>query len=345
MNSRNKYVANLSAAWAAHKAPRATDAPTVVSLFAGCGGSSLGYSMAGYDERLAVEWDDAAAETFRLNFPGVSLHHGDIGSLPEADALRLAGLESGALDVLDGSPPCQGFSTAGKRNMDDSRNRLFLEYIRLLNAFRPKMFIMENVSGMVRGKMKLAFVEILRELKGCGYLVSARVMDSMYFGVPQSRKRIIFVGARQDTNCAPTHPAPQTSPVGLADAVELSVDALRGGWGARQFRSAQRRLAPLRLAPRRVSNGTGVVNRQFNNKFRGLDKPCVTLETGHPPILKLFGREREMGLLECSLVGSFPPEFVWGRDAYARIGNSVPPLFMRAIATHVRGLLKVAHGA
>lgn len=324
MNSRNKYVANLSAAWAAHKAPRATDAPTVVSLFAGCGGSSLGYSMAGYDERLAVEWDDAAAETFRLNFPGVSLHHGDIGSLPEADALRLAGLESGALDVLDGSPPCQGFSTAGKRNMDDSRNRLFLEYIRLLNAFRPKMFIMENVSGMVRGKMKLAFVEILRELKGCGYLVSARVMDSMYFGVPQSRKRIIFVGARQDTNCAPTHPAPQTSPVGLADAVELSADAVRGGWGARQF---------------------GVVNRQFNNKFRGLSKPCVTLEKTRPPILKLFGREREMGLLECSLVGSFPPEFVWGRDAYARIGNSVPPLFMRAIATHVRGLLKVAHGA
>lgn len=87
------------------------------------------------------------------------------------------------------------------------------------------------------------------------------------------------------------------------------------------------------------------IDRQFNNKFRGLDKPCVTLEKTRPPILKLFGREREMGLLECSLVGSFPPEFVWGRDAYARIGNSVPPLFMRAIATHVRGLLKVAHGA
>ena len=82
--------------------------------------------------------------------------------------------------------------------MDDGRNQLFQEYVRLLRGMRPKVFVMENVSGMVKGKMKLIFAEILRELKGSGYKVSARLMNAMYFGVPQSRERMIFVGIRED---------------------------------------------------------------------------------------------------------------------------------------------------
>src|ERR1022692_353194 len=109
------YVQDLDAAWAAHLAPRKKNAPTVVSLFAGCGGSSLGYSMAGYRELLAVEWDAKACATFRLNFPGVPVHEGDIALLTNRMAGKLTGLKPGELDVLDGSPPCQGFSTAGKR--------------------------------------------------------------------------------------------------------------------------------------------------------------------------------------------------------------------------------------
>ncbi len=196
------YPAHLEACWREHLAPRPPDAPTVVSLFAGCGGSSLGYSMAGYRELLAVEWDDHAVETFRLNFPDVPVYHGDIGKLSVEECLRLAGVTPGELDVLDGSPPCQGFSTAGRRRMDDGRNQLFKEYVRLLRGLRPKVLVMENVSGMVKGKMKLIFVEILRELKASGYHVEARLMNAMYFGVPQSRERMIFIGVREDLwNC------------------------------------------------------------------------------------------------------------------------------------------------
>ena len=90
--------------------------PTVISTFAGCGGSSLGYQMAGYRELLAVEWDDNAVETFRLNFPDVPVYHGDIAALSVEECLSLAGLKSGELDVFDGSPPCQGFSTAKLRH-------------------------------------------------------------------------------------------------------------------------------------------------------------------------------------------------------------------------------------
>ena len=170
----------------------------MISLFAGCGGSSLGYSMAGYRELLAVEWDDHAVETFKLNFPEVPVWHGDIAKLSIEECLRITGLQPGELDVLDGSPPCQGFSTAGKRKMDDGRNQLFREYVRLLRGLEPKVFVMENVRGTVLGRMKLIFAEIMRELKASGYKVSARLMNAMYFGVPQSRQRMIFIGIRED---------------------------------------------------------------------------------------------------------------------------------------------------
>jgi DNA (cytosine-5)-methyltransferase 1 len=192
------YKETLDAAWAEHLAPRAADAPTVISTFAGGGGSSLGYSMAGFREVLAVEWDDNAAATFRLNFPHVPLYHGDIAKLSVEEALRISGLQPGELDVFDGSPPCQGFSTAGKRDFGDKRNQLFKEYVRLLRGLRPKVFVMENVSGMVKGDMKLIFAEILTELKASGYAVKARLLNAMYFGVPQSRERMIFIGVRND---------------------------------------------------------------------------------------------------------------------------------------------------
>lgn len=160
-----KYLEILDEGWKKHLLPRADNAPTVISTFAGCGGSSLGYSMAGYRELLAVEWESNAAKTFAYNFPEIPLYHGDICQLSTDEILKQTGLKDGELDVFDGSPPCQGFSTAGKRDFDDSRNQLFVEYVRLLNGLMPKVFVMENVSGMVKGKMKLIFVEILKKLK------------------------------------------------------------------------------------------------------------------------------------------------------------------------------------
>jgi DNA (cytosine-5)-methyltransferase 1 len=101
------YPAFLEACWREHLKPKAEDAPTVISLFAGCGGSSLGYSMAGYRELLAVEWDDHAVKTFKLNFPDVPVWHGDIADLSVERCMEMAGLSGqGQLDVLDGSPPC-----------------------------------------------------------------------------------------------------------------------------------------------------------------------------------------------------------------------------------------------
>ena len=101
----NKYLQILDRAWIAHNNPRKVNAPTIISTFAGAGGSSLGYSMAGYHELLAIEWDDNAVETFRLNFPDTQIYHGDISELTTAECLQLAGIEPGELDIFDGSGP------------------------------------------------------------------------------------------------------------------------------------------------------------------------------------------------------------------------------------------------
>ena len=197
--------------------------PTVVSLFAGCGGSSLGYKQAGYDVRLAVEWDTGAADVYRRNFPSTNVFEGDIADLTAEEALRVTALEPGELDVLDGSPPCQGFSTAGKRKFADTRNRLFEEYVRMVEVFKPRMLVMENVSGLRKGKMKLIFAEMTRALKDAGYKVSCRELNASWYGVPQDRRRLIWVGVRQDLAAMPGHPEPTvTVPVSAGQALNMS---------------------------------------------------------------------------------------------------------------------------
>ena len=334
------YPAFLNACWQEHLAPRAADAPTVISTFAGAGGSSLGYSMAGFRELLAVEWDDNAVATFQLNFPDVSVYHGDIAKLSVEDVLQRTGLQPGQLDVFDGSPPCQGFSTVGKRDFYDDRNQLFREYVRLLRGLRPKVFVMENVSGMVKGKMKLVFAEILRELKASGYKVSARLLNAMYFNVPQSRERMIFVGVREDLGIEPSHPQAQSVPVTVKNAW--------AGVNSQGTPIPESALPLARLIPQGDSNGGGKYSRGLNgttNNF-GLsrlawDKPSCTIPKTsilNSSILQPDKHER-LSIEQAQRIGSFPDEYRLIGDfpsKWARIGNSVPPLMMRSVAKHIR---------
>lgn len=286
--------------------------------------------MAGYRELLAVEWDDNAVATFHLNFPEVPVYHGDIAKLSVEECLRLAGVGVGELDVLDGSPPCQGFSTAGKRNLDDERNQLFRQYVRLLRGLQPRAFIMENVSGMVKGKMKLVFAEAMRELKASGYKVSTRLMNAMYFNVPQSRQRMIFVGVREDLGKESSHPAAEARPIVLRDALrDVSPDSRK-----------QPHISPLREVRWRETARGDAHKERFSLLRLAWNRPA-------PTVLKVSGsgghmhpdEPRLLNTAELQRVASFPDAFRfvgnWS-DSVQRIGNTVPPLFMRAIAVHVR---------
>ena len=343
ISSRSSYLDILNDAWAQHLAPRAVDAPTVISTFAGCGGSSLGYSMAGFRELLAVEWDQNAVDTFRLNFPDVPVYHGDIAKLSVDECLTRTGLQPEQLDVFDGSPPCQGFSTAGKRMIDDPRNQLFREYVRLLRGLRPKVFVMENVSGMVKGKMKLIFADILRELKASGYAVSARLMNAMYFNVPQSRERMIFIGVRDDLGVAPTHPRGSNKPITVREAIGAIASLL-----TKTKSNAHRVIDPPALTElqrqryHEIKPGTAHPIR-FSQKRIGWDAPCNTIvrERGSGGIM----HPEEARLLydwELKRAASYPDDFQFigtYDQMLNRIGNSVPPLFMRSIAQHIRGAI------
>ena len=217
-----------------------------VSTFSGCGGSSLGYKMAGFRVLWANEFIPAAQDTYRANHHGTILDTRDIRTVQPADILEAIGMQAGELDLFDGSPPCASFSTAGKREAgwgkvkaySDTKQRtddLFFEYTRLVKGVQPKVFVAENVSGLVKGTAKGYFLEILAALKECGYTVSAKLLDAQWLGVPQMRQRVIFVGVRNDLvakyGVKPVHPKPLLYRYSVRDALPWIVNLNRDSMG------------------------------------------------------------------------------------------------------------------
>lgn len=325
----------------ARSAASSGNAPTVISTFAGCGGSSLGYKLAGFRELLAVEWDNNAVETFRLNFPEVPVYHGDIAKLTGTECMRLAGVGVGELDVFDGSPPCQGFSTAGKRKFDDPRNSLFREYARLLKELQPRVFVMENVTGMIKGHMKQAYLTIIAELRACGYRAKGEVLNAMYYNVPQSRERVIIIGVRNDLGIEPSHPKPQTRPVTAGNAILGVVndpDELRWLIEAGLKYVAYQSWPDMPIGTSRADLGLS----GFSCQKWDPQKPARTVRKndGHITMhgAMHWAERRRFTVAEFKRFASFPDEFrfVGGYKAVERIGNCVPPNLMRAIAEHIR---------
>lgn len=206
-----------------------------ISAFSGCGGSSLGYKMAGFKVLWANEFIPAAQDTYRANHPNTILDTRDIRSIQPQEILDAIKMQPGELDLFDGSPPCASFSTAGKREAgwgkvkqySDTKQRtddLFFEYTRLLQGIQPKVFVAENVSGLVKGTAKGYFLEILAALKDCGYNVKSRLLDAQWLGVPQMRQRIIFVGVRNDLGLEPVHPKPLPYRYSVRDALPWIVE-------------------------------------------------------------------------------------------------------------------------
>lgn len=215
-----------------------------ISTFSGCGGSSLGYKMAGFRVLWASEFIPAAQDTYRANHPATILDTRDIRNVQASDILDAIGMKPGELDLFDGSPPCASFSTAGKREAgwgkvkaySDTKQRtddLFFEYSRLIKGVQPKVFVAENVSGLVKGTAKGYFLEILAELKSCGYVVSAKLLDAQWLGVPQMRQRVIFVGVRNDLvaryGVKPAHPKPLPYRYSVRDALPWITATLHYG--------------------------------------------------------------------------------------------------------------------
>ncbi len=298
---------------------------TVASTFSGCGGSCLGYRMAGFKVAWANEFVPAAQDSYRANAPDCYLDPRDIKLVQPEEILDVLGMKQGDLDLFDGSPPCQAFSTAGKREKGwgelktyehgakQANETLFSEYVRLLRGLKPKVFVAENVSGLVKGTAKGYFLEILAALKASGYRVTCRVLDAQWLGVPQQRQRTIFVGVREDLKIDPVHPKPLAYRYSVRDALP-HISGVEHGDGFKadengHFLSPGEKPAPPMLAGRAVRVATGGTTR------------------------------RKFTIDEVKAICSFPPDFIL-KGSYAqqweRLGNSVPPVMMSHIAKTIR---------
>lgn len=308
---------------------------SVVSTFSGAGGSCLGFRMAGYRVLWANEFVPAAQDTYRLNAPSTIMNTQDIRQVTPEAILQAIGMDVGELDVLEGSPPCAAFSTSGKRdktwgkvkNYSDTQQRvddLFFEYSRLLQGLQPKTFVAENVSGLVKGRAKGYFKDILAELQACGYEVVARLLDAQWLGVPQSRQRLIFVGVRKDLvdqyGVHPVHPAPLPYHYTVMEAIPW----IRGSEVPNNYDH------PLGKSSIKYDRPAAAVLQSGNATFETSQYMLAETVEGH---------QRPFTIDELKRICAFPDDFIltgtFGQQ-WERLGRAVPPVMMSHVAAALR---------
>lgn len=192
--------------------------PIGIDLFAGAGGMSLGFEQAGFDVVAAVEIDPVHAAIHKFNFPDCEVIARSVTDLTGDEIRSLAGIGDRDVDVVFGGAPCQGFSMIGQRALDDPRNSLVLDFVRIVDQLKAKTFVFENVKGLTVGKHRKFLVELIEAFEARGYRVRRewKVLNAADHGVPQARKRFILLGARGDTPL-PDYPLQTTHAAGTTN--------------------------------------------------------------------------------------------------------------------------------
>jgi len=200
--------------------------PIGIDLFAGAGGMSLGFEQAGFDIKAAVEIDPIHCAVHKFNFPSTPVIPKSVVGLSAAQIRLSAGIGDRPIDCVFGGPPCQGFSLIGQRSLEDPRNNLVLEFVRLVAELKARTFVFENVKGLTVGKQRAFLHELIRAFDEAGYDVRSpwQVLNAGNYGVPQSRERLILLGARRGESL-PDYPAPTTS---ISNAKRTIIGAERG---------------------------------------------------------------------------------------------------------------------
>jgi DNA (cytosine-5)-methyltransferase 1 len=336
---------------------RGTNGFNLISTFSGCGGACLGFEMAGYDVLWANEFVEAARDTYEANHPGVILNGEDIRSLSGQDILDAVNLEVGEADLLEGSPPCSSFSIAGRRHRlwgvektysDTTQvaDDLFFEYSRIVREIQPKVFVAENVAGLVRGRAIGYFNNILRDLRGNGYTVEAKLLDASYLGIPQARQRLIFVGVRNDLvkkfGVKPVFPKPEKGRGLLGDVIEAVPEDFSQSFKDEET-GYEIGLGDYAIGQEWDKMPIGGYSKFYSLKRPPLDRPAPTVtamagQVGAASIAHPYER-RKFNLKELRALQSFPEDFILTGNytqRVERIGRSVPPLMSKAIGEVIR---------
>lgn len=335
---------------------------TAIDLFSGAGGLSYGFQMAGVDVALGIDNDSKALETFKLNHDGSQTICGDITEITyEKDIKPL--LNNKKIDIIIGGPPCQGMSLSGPRKFDDPRNKLYLSYIRLVKEIRPRAFVIENVPGLVslfKGEIK---ENIIKELTALGYDVNYQILSADDYGVPQSRRRVFFVGLRKGHY---EFPAPLQEKVSCEMALS-DLPPLENELGTEL---AEYFLPPQNAYQSFIRKGSSTVTNHIaanhgdkvrkiislvpdGGNYKDLPeeyrnsrnfhvawtrfcsyKPAPTIDTGHRHHFH-YKYNRVPTVRECARLQSFPDSFIFlgnKTQQFRQVGNAVPPLLAYSIA-------------
>jgi DNA (cytosine-5)-methyltransferase 1 len=321
----------------------------LVSLFAGCGGLDLGFRQAGFKTIWANEWDKEIWQTYESNHPNTYLDRRDLREIPSNNIPDCIGIVGG--------PPCQSWSEAGKqKGIKDERGQLFLEYIRILQDKQPLFFLAENVSGMLHQKHAQALRYIIAAFEEAGYQVKFKLLDAVNFGVPQNRKRVIFIGFRQDLEQAFNFEAiKQQETLTLKNAIwDLRESAL-----AAKEKNKTNSLACL-IPNHEYAIGGFSSMYMSRNRVRSWQEPSFTIQASsrhapiHPQASKMIkvGRDkfifdpnssypyRRLSVRECARIQTFPDNFIYYyqnlNTGYKMVGNAVPVNFSRALANAIK---------
>ena len=346
--------------------------PTVIDLFAGVGGLSLGFEMEGFDILLANEFDQSIATAYKENHKSTYVVVGDITSL---DLSKVFGEYVNKIDVVIGGPPCQGFSQKGKRKtINDERNFLFKHYVEVVKFVKPKYFVMENVPNLLTAEKGFFLNEIKGLFKGYGYSIRYGVLNAADYGVPQNRRRAIIIGKYLAT--PPELPLPCKQKVTIWDAIS-DLAYLESGEG--EFEQEYRN-SPKSDYEKKMRKGSKILYNHMATKHSALalerlslippnagkeilpkehitksvysgtwsrmkqNDVAVTITTRFDtPSSGKFTHpflNRAITVREAARLQSFP-EFIGSKMSQMKqVGNAVPPLLARKIARVIMNDIK-----
>lgn len=314
-----------------------------LDLFCGCGGMSNGLEQAGINIIGAIDIWDKAVESYNMNYSHKAYCH-DLTKLPPEEYNKLYNQSNKKIDIIVGGPPCQSFSIAGKRDKNDPRNSLFMEYVKYLDYYNPKGFIMENVIGMLSKKTEAGekVIDIIMSHLEKNYRCIITKLYASDYEVPQNRRRVIIFGIRKDLNIEPTEPEKiiknKEDRIPVKTVLE-SVDVV----DSKYYLSDRAIEGIKKKKARSKERGVG-----FGAQFLDLNKPSYTIparywKDGYDALVKYSDNKiRRLTITELKRIQSFPDEYVLcgsKKDTIMQIGNAVACRFAFYLGKHVKDML------
>lgn len=314
----------------------------VIDLFCGCGGMSKGLTDAGLNIIAGVDIWDKAINSYEKNFHHQAICE-DLTKLPPEKFNVLYNTGNQPIDLIVGGPPCQGFSIAGKRDIKDPRNSLFMEYVKYINYFKPRAFIMENVIGILSMKTEKneKVIDIIMSQLDINYNCIVTKLYASDFEVPQNRRRTIIIGIRKDLEIIPTEPEHILT---VDNRIPVKNILLPKNEVEQSYYLSERAL----LGIQNKRNKSKAKGNGFGAQFLDFNKPSYTIparywKDGYDALVKYNDNEiRRLTITELKRIQSFPDNFVLEgskKEIIMQIGNAVACRFAYHLGKYITNIL------